>query len=200
MNGVPVFCRGGCWTIHDVVSLTGTADDYAKTLTMLRDAGANMIRVGGTMVYEEDAFYRLCDELGILVWQDFMFANMDYPADDPHFVASVRTEATAADSLAAVIATFGAMNVACPDAGWLFPGASLVLKVFKNSGSVSDTPTVSEISLRRQIPVSCFMVKVSPNFAPAFWGSPFFEAWKERSIWSSSPRKSSRSTVISNLL
>jgi beta-mannosidase len=84
VNGVPVFCRGACWT-------GGAA---GETLALLRDAGANMIRVGGTMVYEEDAFYRACDELGILVWQDFMFANMDYPAEDPEFLQSVRVEAT----------------------------------------------------------------------------------------------------------
>jgi beta-mannosidase len=94
VNGVPVFCRGACWTINDIVSMTGTAQDYRKPLKLLRDAGGNMIRIGGTMVYEDDAFYRLCDELGILVWQDFMFANMDYPADDPRFVAAVQSEAT----------------------------------------------------------------------------------------------------------
>ena len=94
VNGVPVFCRGACWTVHDIVSLTGTEQDYARTLELLRDAGGNMVRIGGTMVYEDDAFYRLCDELGVMVWQDFMFANMDYPADDPNFVASVRAEVT----------------------------------------------------------------------------------------------------------
>jgi beta-mannosidase len=53
----------------------------------------NMLRLSGTMLYESQEFYDLCDELGILVWQDFMFANMDYPASDERFAASVRTEA-----------------------------------------------------------------------------------------------------------
>jgi beta-mannosidase len=83
VNGVSVFCRGACWTPGDL-----------GALELLRDAGANMVRIGGTMFYESDAFYRRCDELGLLVWQDFMFANMDYPADDAQFVASVREEAT----------------------------------------------------------------------------------------------------------
>ena len=85
VNDVPVFCRGACWTVDDIVSLTA-ASPPLRTLS-LRDAGANMVRVGGTMVYEDDAFYRACDELGILVWQDFMFANMDYPAEDEEFLA-----------------------------------------------------------------------------------------------------------------
>ncbi|MBV8518597.1 MAG: glycoside hydrolase family 2 protein [Acidobacteria bacterium] len=93
INGEPLFCRGACWTPLDVVSLNATRDDYARTLTLMRDAGANMIRVGGTMPYEDDVFYALCDELGILVWQDFAFANLDYPADDETFVANVRDEA-----------------------------------------------------------------------------------------------------------
>ncbi len=53
----------------------------------------NMIRIGGTMIYESDLFYDLCDELGIMVWQDFMFANMDYPVQDEAFLASIRAEA-----------------------------------------------------------------------------------------------------------
>ncbi|MCU1277867.1 MAG: beta-mannosidase, partial [bacterium] len=62
-------------------------------LTQAQRAGMNMVRVGGTMVYESDDFHELCDELGVLVWQDFMFANMDYPEDDAAFVAGVVDEA-----------------------------------------------------------------------------------------------------------
>jgi beta-mannosidase len=94
VNGVPVFCRGACWTASDLVAPTPRANGTTQTLTLLRDAGGNMVRIGGTMVYEDEAFYTLCDRLGILVWQDFMFANMDYPADDPSFAASVESEST----------------------------------------------------------------------------------------------------------
>jgi beta-mannosidase len=96
VNGVPVFCRGACWTPLDVITLGGTREDYRRALEQVRDAGMNMIRVGGTMAYETDDFYALCDELGIMIWQDFMFANMDYPASDAGFVDGehgVRAEA-----------------------------------------------------------------------------------------------------------
>lgn len=94
LNGEPLFARGACWTTTDVVTLTGTAHDYRQALLAARAAGMNMLRVGGTHFYEADTFYDICDELGILVWQDFMFANMDFPADDAQFVQDVRTEAT----------------------------------------------------------------------------------------------------------
>ena len=93
VNGVRVFCRGACWSSADLVSLPGTRAAYAPWLQRMRDAGMNMVRVGGTMVYESDEFFALCDELGLLVWQDFMFANLDYPANDPTFVDSIRREA-----------------------------------------------------------------------------------------------------------
>jgi beta-mannosidase len=94
MNGTPVFARGTCWAPLDAVTLDGTDGAYREALELARRAGFNMIRVGGTMTYESDAFYSACDELGILVWQDFMFANMDYPATDPAFVDLVQREVT----------------------------------------------------------------------------------------------------------
>ena len=93
INGLPVFCRGACWTTADIVSLAGESTDLRPWLELARDAGMNMLRVGGTMVYESDAFYALCAELGILVWQDFMLANLDYPAADEGFVRHLEHEA-----------------------------------------------------------------------------------------------------------
>jgi beta-mannosidase len=82
VNGEAMFCRGTCWTPLDVARLGADGARYRSALEALRDAGMNMLRVGGTMAYEPDAFHDLCDELGILVWQDFMFASMDYPSDE----------------------------------------------------------------------------------------------------------------------
>ena len=93
VNGSPLFCRGACWTPLDLASLSAAPSAYREALEQLRDAGMNMLRVSGTMVYEARAFYDLCDELGILVWQDFMFANMDYPWDDEGFAAQATLEA-----------------------------------------------------------------------------------------------------------
>jgi len=94
VNQVPVFCRGLCWTPLDLAHPSGDGGRYRSALGELREAGVNMLRIGGTMTYESDRFHDVCDELGILVWQDFMFANMDYPWQDESFADSVSREAT----------------------------------------------------------------------------------------------------------
>jgi len=93
VNGVAVFARGAVWIPTDPVGLSGSRAAYETDLARLRDAGANMVRVPGIATYEAEPFHDLCDELGLLVWQDLMFANFDYPAGDPDFVALTRAEA-----------------------------------------------------------------------------------------------------------
>ncbi len=92
VNGLAVFCRGAVWTPLDPISLQNDPAALARAIGLAREAGVNMLRVGATGVYESDDFYRACDEAGILVWQDFMFSNFDYPAGDADFVVSVETE------------------------------------------------------------------------------------------------------------
>ncbi|MEV8637660.1 hypothetical protein AB0395_39050 [Streptosporangium sp. NPDC051023] len=92
VNDVDVFCRGACWTPLHPVSLRATEAEYRAALEAARDAGMNMVRIAGPTVYEDDAFFDVCDELGILVWQDFMFASLDYPVDDGELRAEIEAE------------------------------------------------------------------------------------------------------------
>ena len=93
VNGVRIFCRGACWTPIDVVSLQASEADYAQDLGLMQSAGLNMVRLSGTMVYETAVFHRICDRLGIMVWQDAMMANFDYPSDAA-FSDIIRSEIT----------------------------------------------------------------------------------------------------------
>lgn len=92
VNGVQVFARGAVWTPADPITLAPTETELRSTLTRVRDAGMNMLRIPGTAAYESETFHDICDELGILVWQDFMFANFDYPTSDDRFLDAVRRE------------------------------------------------------------------------------------------------------------
>jgi beta-mannosidase len=85
VNGVDVFVRGALWTPVPECELR-------STLEAARTHGLNAVRIPGTMAYESPQFHQLCDELGILVWQDLMFANFDYPFSDPGFRALVQQE------------------------------------------------------------------------------------------------------------
>jgi beta-mannosidase len=93
VNGIAVFARGAVWTPPDFVALAAGEEELRAALEMVRGAGMNIVRVPGISAYESPRFHDLCDELGILVWQDFAFANFDYPLEDPDFRAAVEAEA-----------------------------------------------------------------------------------------------------------
>ena len=91
VNGRAIFAKGANWIpAHSFVAGL-TRADYARDLESAARAHMNMIRVWGGGIYESEDFHDLCDELGLLVWQDFMFACTLYPADEA-FLASTRAE------------------------------------------------------------------------------------------------------------
>lgn len=92
LNGVPVFAKGSNHIPNDSFMTEVTEERYRHEIATAVESNMNMLRVWGGGVYEEEDFYRLCDEYGLLVWQDFMFACSMYPGDEP-FLNNVREEA-----------------------------------------------------------------------------------------------------------
>lgn len=91
INGRDVFCKGANWIPADALAGRINVDETRGLLQSAVDANMNMIRVWGGGRYEPDWFYDLCDELGLMVWQDFMFSCHIYPADEA-FLADVAVE------------------------------------------------------------------------------------------------------------
>jgi beta-mannosidase len=92
VNGREVFCKGANWIPADALPSNATPELTRKLLQAAKDANMNMIRVWGGGYYEKDFFYNICDELGLLVWQDFMFSCSLYPSTED-FLRQVRAEA-----------------------------------------------------------------------------------------------------------
>ncbi|RGP80679.1 beta-mannosidase [Fusarium longipes] len=92
INNVDIFCGGSCWIPAHSLLPSLTADNYRSWLQIMIEGNQVMTRVWGGGIYEDDTFYDTCDELGILVWQDFMFACGVYPYW-PSFSESIQTEA-----------------------------------------------------------------------------------------------------------
>lgn len=92
-NGIPFFTKGANWIPADTFVTRVTEADYRRLLQAACDVNMNMLRVWGGGIYEPDVFYDLCDELGLCIWQDFMFACSTYPTYDATFRENVRGEA-----------------------------------------------------------------------------------------------------------
>lgn len=92
INGVPVYAKGANYIPQNSFQNKVTAKNYEQLLSDVVDANMNMLRVWGGGIYENDVFYKTCDEKGIMVWQDFMFACAMYPGDST-FLENVQQEA-----------------------------------------------------------------------------------------------------------
>ncbi|WNI18023.1 glycoside hydrolase family 2 protein [Actinacidiphila sp. ITFR-21] len=83
VNGTPLFARGVNWIPEDVFPSRVTPERYRLRLEQAAEAGVDLVRVWGGGIYESEDFYEVCDELGLMVWQDFLFACAAYPEDEP---------------------------------------------------------------------------------------------------------------------
>lgn len=92
LNGKPIFMKGANYIPNETLTPSVTKDTYERVIQDAVEANMNMLRVWGGAIYENDYFYELCDEKGILVWQDFMFACALQPGDEEH-LDNIRKEA-----------------------------------------------------------------------------------------------------------
>lgn len=93
INGKPVFLKGSNWIPAHSFQDQVTPAVLRNLLQSAVDANMNALRVWGGGVYEQDLFYSMCDELGVMIWQDFMFACAMYPTEED-FIQTVREEVT----------------------------------------------------------------------------------------------------------
>ena len=91
LNGQNVFMKGANYIPQDAFLTRVNDDQYHRLIADVKEANMNMVRVWGGGVYEKDIFYDLCDQNGILIWQDFMFAGSLYP-NNQAFVDNVKQE------------------------------------------------------------------------------------------------------------
>lgn len=92
VNSIPIFCKGANWIPADSFLPRASRQVYDYLLSRAKDMNMNMIRVWGGGIYEDEVFYELCDEKGLMVWQDFMFACAEYPEEE-WFFELIRKEA-----------------------------------------------------------------------------------------------------------
>ena len=92
VNGVPMYAKGANYVPEEMIETWINADNTLKLLRMAKDAHFNMLRVWGGGIYPSDDFFNICDSLGILVWQDFMYAGTMYPYDEA-FLKNAEIEA-----------------------------------------------------------------------------------------------------------
>ena len=92
VNGVPMYAKGANYVPEEMIETWINADNTLSLLRQAKDAHFNMLRVWGGGIYPSDDFFNICDSLGILVWQDFMYAGTMYPYDEA-FLENARIEA-----------------------------------------------------------------------------------------------------------
>lgn len=95
LNGIPIATKGANLMPLEFMSGLLKTNAYETLITNTRKANMNMLRVNGVGKYQEDVFYDLCDENGILVWQDFMFTDASYPLNSEKFMEMFLPEAKA---------------------------------------------------------------------------------------------------------
>lgn len=137
INGQREFIRGANWVPADAIPARVTREDYAKLLQLARDANINLLRVWGGGLKEKAAFYELCDEMGMLVWQEFPFsgAGVDYFPNDSQFLELARQESA---EIVRALRNHPSVMLWCGGNEFIPRANKHVIEVLRNAVAVND--------------------------------------------------------------
>lgn len=128
INNRPVFCKGGNWAPADLLYTTVDAARYRELVDLAVGANFNLLRIWGGGLFADPALLDACDESGVMVWHDFLFACAKYPGQDPDFAAEVSREVTfAVRELAhhpSLVVWCGNNEIEWGDWGWGYDNAA----------------------------------------------------------------------------
>jgi beta-mannosidase len=128
VNNTPIFCKGGNWVPADMLYSTVSPEKYRQIAQIAKDANFNMLRIWGGGIFADQALCEFCDENGIMIWHDFLFACAQYPMQDPEFAKEVHKELTfATRSMAhhpAMVVWCGSNEIEWGDWSWEYDNAT----------------------------------------------------------------------------
>jgi beta-mannosidase len=164
LNGVPIFAKGANWVPASSYVGAIPDDTYRDLLERAVAANMTMMRVWGGGLYEPDIFYEECDRLGLLVWQDFMFACAPYPEDDPAFLENVGAEV--AEQVARL------RHHACL-ALWCGNNENQGIQFFEDHATGTTTPLAGLAIYEELIPAALAALDPATPYWPSSpWGGP----------------------------
>lgn len=195
LNGVPLFAKGANWV--PASAFVGAIPDRSYTDLLERATGANfnMIRVWGGGIYEHDIFYRECDRLGLLVWQDFMFACAPYPDEDADFLENVRAE---------VAEQVGRLRHHASLALWCGNNENQGIQFFADHATGTTTPLAGLAIYEELIPtILGTLDPATPYWPSSPWGGPSPNSMRggdvhNWTVWHGIPLVPDRDAVGSN--
>lgn len=195
LNGVPLFAKGANWV--PASAFVGAIPERSYTDLLERATGANfnMIRVWGGGIYEHDIFYRECDRLGLLVWQDFMFACAPYPDEDADFLENVRAE---------VAEQVGRLRHHACLALWCGNNENQGIQFFADHATGTTTPLAGLAIYEELIPtILADLDPATPYWPSSPWGGPSPNSMRggdvhNWTVWHGIPLVPDRDAVGSN--
>lgn len=170
-NGIEIFCRGAIWIPPEPVAFHAEPSSIRTALARLASAGANMVRIPGGTVYEQDKFFEACAELGILVWQDAMVATFDPPEELTSVIVRelASTLRAASGNPALAVVSGGSETVQQPEMLGLPQNSRYLTLIETHLAAIAKSRNVPYVPSSPAAPPGSGQLAIRPDTGVAHW-------------------------------